>query len=66
MDELVPCSSCGNVPFVADVGGVNPYYEIYCGCGKNTVIGSKDKEEVINTWNVIQKGCTNDDNRQED
>ena len=51
------CKYCGNMPFVADVGGVNPYYEIYCGCGKNTVIGATNKEEAINTWNVIQKGC---------
>jgi hypothetical protein len=54
--KMEKCKYCGNMPFIADVGGNNPYYEIYCGCGENTVIGATDKEEVIKTWDVIQKG----------
>jgi hypothetical protein len=49
------CRYCGKSPTVADVGGVNPYYELCCPCGKSPVIGSYNKEEVINTWNILNK-----------
>ena len=50
------CKYCGNIPQIADVGGNIPYYEVDCGCGKNTTVGSYDKQEVIDTWDAIQKG----------
>lgn len=50
------CKHCGTVPVVSDVGGCNPYYEIYCPCGKNPVIGSHNKDEAINTWNDLNIG----------
>jgi hypothetical protein len=53
--KMKKCKYCGNVPPVADVGGNNPYYEINCGCGKNTIVGSYDKQEAINTWDAIQR-----------
>jgi hypothetical protein len=49
------CKYCGDVPPIADVGGNNPYYEINCKCGKNTIVGSSDKQAVIDTWNAIQR-----------
>ena len=49
------CKHCENIPQIADVGGNVPYYEINCGCGKNTIVGSYDKQEAINTWDAIQR-----------
>ena len=51
---LTKCK-CGKTPVFADVGGVNPYYELCCPCGKSPVIGSYNKEEVINTWNILNE-----------
>lgn len=53
--NMKKCKYCGDVPPIADVGGNNPYYEINCKCGKNTIVGSSDKQAVIDTWNAIQR-----------
>jgi hypothetical protein len=50
------CKYCKKIPQIADVGGNVPYYEINCGCGKNAIVGSSDKQEAIDTWDAIQKG----------
>lgn len=52
--NMEKCKYCKKIPQVADVGGNVPYYEINCECGKNTIVGSYDKEEAINTWDAIQ------------
>ena len=49
------CRYCKKYPLLADVGGNIPYYELYCPCGKSPVIGSYNKEEVINTWNILNE-----------
>lgn len=52
---LVNCKYCGKLPTVADVGGVNPYYRISCPCGKSPVVGSYNKKEAIDTWNILNE-----------
>ena len=49
------CKHCGKSPTVADVGGVNPYYELCCPCGLSPVVGSHNKEEVVTTWNILNE-----------
>ena len=55
MERVMRCKHCGKEPQIADVGGNNPYYEINCGCGNNATVGSYDKQEAIDTWNIIQR-----------
>lgn len=52
------CGKCKSAPLVADVGGVNPYYEISCPCGKGPVVGSPNKEEAITIWNILNRRST--------
>jgi phage FluMu protein Com len=52
---MYKCRKCGKTLTVADVGGVNPYYEISCPCGESPVVGSHNKEEVITTWNILNE-----------
>ena len=49
------CKLCGKTPILADVGGVNPYYELSCPCGKSPVVGSYNAEETIHTWNILNE-----------
>lgn len=51
-----PCKKCKSLPPVADVGGVNPYYEISCPCGQSPVVGSYNEKEAIDTWNILNEG----------
>ena len=59
-NETNKCKICGNMPLIADVGGNNPYHEIFC-CGQ--LVGSHDKESAIYGWNAMQKGELNEDTR---
>ena len=49
------CKICGSFPLLADVGGVNPYYEISCTCKESPVVGSYSEEEAIITWNILNR-----------
>lgn len=49
------CGKCKSSPLLADVGGVNPYYEISCTCKEGPVVGSYSKEEAIITWNILNR-----------
>lgn len=51
--QIKPCKHCGVVPVVSDVGGNNPFYEIYCNCENGMVVGSKIKAEAITHWNIF-------------
>ena len=53
--KLIECKYCKRTPLVTDVGGYSPYYEIYCKCGRNEVIGSGNKVRAYITWNMMQR-----------
>ena len=55
--QINPCKHCGAIPFVSDVGGNNPFYEICCKCENGVVVGSKIKEEAITCWNLFNDEC---------
>lgn len=54
--QLNPCKHCKVVPVLSDVGGNNAYYEIGCKCKKGMVVGSSDKAEAEECWNILNKG----------
>lgn len=49
------CKHCGTVPDITDVGGNNPYYEICCKCGHSAYVGTKNKDDAINTWDILNE-----------
>ena len=53
--KINPCKHCGVLPAVSDVGGNNPYYEIYCTCENGMVVGSPDRAEAITDWNLLNE-----------
>ena len=55
MMKLIECKYCNRIPLVMDVGGNNPYYEIYCKCSENEIVGSDNRYKAINTWNMMQR-----------
>jgi hypothetical protein len=53
--QINPCKKCKTAPLLADVGGNIPYYEMSCPCGEGPVVGSHNIEELIITWNILNR-----------